>query len=146
MNQAAQQLHERLATIRWQWLVVRSTTGTLATLTLAAGVLLSAAFLDNLCRVDTLRWPGGGLVLAAVMAGAWRWLWRPLRDNGSAEAASLRVEKQVAGLKNVLINGLQFSRGERHGSPEIVAAVIEDAARAAARLNPSDCVDRQPLR
>jgi len=120
VNQAEQQLQARLAAIRRRWMVVRAAAGALAALALGAGVLLAAALLDNFFRVDALRWLGGGLALAALLAGAWRRLWRALRDGGGADAAALLAERQTPGLGNILINGLQFSRGERHGSPEIV--------------------------
>ena len=49
VNQAAQQLHARLAAIRRRWLLVQSAAGTLA---LGVSVLLAAALLDNLLKSD----------------------------------------------------------------------------------------------
>jgi hypothetical protein len=142
MTEAYPSLVEALNALRRQWRQQKLLEGMLLTLAGATAVLLVVVAVDNwvqpervwrLC-LSILLW--GALVGGILALVVRRWL----EDRRDDFFASL-VEQKHPELNNQLINALQLGRGHPYGSPELIDAIVKDAANATADLEMTECLD-----
>ena len=90
------------------------------------------------------------LCAAAFIGGVYYWLVRPLRRRPNDDALLLQVESKHRDLRQVMISALQFSRlktlTDQGVSLEMVAATIDQGAKAAEGVNFSDALDSSRFR
>src|SRR6516165_3845123 len=142
MNEAYPGLLEALDALRRQWRQQKLLEGILLTLGGAAGVLLLVVAADNLLRPGT-NWRvllsitlWGAFAAGIVLLIVRRWL----EDRRDDFFAAL-VEEKHPELHNELINALQLGRGSPCGSPQLIEAIVKDAANATADLEMTECLD-----
>jgi hypothetical protein len=137
------QLMESLNDVRRHWRVNKLVEGALLAIAGTVAVLVAVVAADNLLGLDklgrtalaVLLW---GTLITAVLGLVVR---RFLEDRRDDFFAAL-VEKKHPDLHNKLINALQLGRGNQAGhSPRLIAAIIHDAAVAAAELDMAGSLD-----
>jgi hypothetical protein len=114
----------------------------LLTLAGTAVVLFVVIAADNLLQPSTgwrsflaaALWGSLAAGLVALVIRHW------LEDRRDDFFAAL-VEEQHPELRNQLINALQLGRGKPCGSPQLIEAIVNDAANATADLQTSDCLN-----
>jgi hypothetical protein len=141
------QLVDDLAAVRGQWRVQKVAEGILLAAALVAGVLVAVVAADNLLKPGTV---GRGLLALALWGTAgWaflRWVLRRWLEDRRDDFFAALVEERHPELANRLINALQLGRGNHYGSPRLIEAIVEDAARATADLHLTDCLDWRLVR
>ncbi|MCY2930283.1 MAG: hypothetical protein NTV86_12455 [Planctomycetota bacterium] len=142
-------IRRRLDGVRSAQWVVRLLTALAATGATTGGATFVAAAVMGYWPgqpPEALRWAmlaaGGAAALGGMAAVAVRLARGPI---GYAQAARL-VESQRDGLENHLINAVLLSRETRPGGNELVQGAIDEAAVAAAGIDPIGCVPKRSLR
>src|SRR4051812_23953793 len=136
-----------LAPVRRRWRGARVAEGWLLLTATAAGALLVTAAADNALRGGpTIRWVLAAVLYGGTLFAAARW---PLRRHGEDRrddffaAAAEQAQPELGGR---IVSAVQLGRGLDYGSPEIVAAVVRDAAASADQIDPDRCVDLRAVR
>ena len=104
-------------------------------LTALEGVLQTPSAIRGLIAVALL----GGL-----LAGIYRYVWRPRRRRWSHEQVAVRLEQAFPQLENRLINAVQLGRDTHVVSPEIVQRIIDDAERGGRQCDFTAAVETRP--
>jgi hypothetical protein len=133
--------------LRSRWRLTHVGEGAVRWLALLALAVMAAVACDN------LFWPGHlgrALLLAALCAVALAalsaWVLRRWLEDRRDDFFAALVEGRYPALDNRLINGLQLGRGNDHGSPRLITAIIHDALAATQEIGLPDAVDRRPLK
>ncbi|HJT36640.1 MAG TPA: hypothetical protein VJ783_31745 [Pirellulales bacterium] len=137
----------QLDDMRGRWRLLQLGDGLLRLLAVVAAAIAVAVMCDN------LFWPGRtgrALLLAAVCLAALMaisaWLVRRWLEDRRDDYFAALVERRFPALQNRLMNGLQLGRGNDYGSPQMIEAIVNDAAAASAELDLAEALDRRPMR
>lgn len=118
---------------------------------IVAAVLL-AGLVDWTVRAQEplLRWSLSLLVLAGIVAVAFRWAWPAFRANWSRIATARRIEQRFPELKHRLTSAVAFAAGDQNdqlaGSLELRRAAIAEAEALAVHADFTEVLDQRPLR
>lgn len=130
------------------WLLVD---GLSKLLLLLVGLIAFDLLVDWLFRLDVAqRGIMMGLCAIGLCVGLYYWLIRPLVHRPNDDALCLQVEDKHRELSQVMISSLQFSRQKQLDgdgiSMEMVAATIEQGAKAASEINFGEALNSSRFR
>ncbi|MEA3366446.1 MAG: hypothetical protein U9Q79_12470, partial [Candidatus Hydrogenedentes bacterium] len=141
------QLRGQLDEVRQRWRGRNLLTGTLLALAFVFVTIVAVVAIDNLVKPETFgRFLLAGLLWTVIAATLYRYVVQPLRQTRCDDFFGAMVERKHAELGNYLINALQLGRGDPYGSPQVVAAIVDDAARVTADVDVVDCLDSKQLK
>jgi len=146
--EAYQQLMDALNTLRQQWRTRKVIEGVLLATAAIFGLLVVTVLLDNVFRVS-----GVGRALLAMtfwggtLAVIGRFVVTRMLEDRRDDFFAAIVEEKFPDLRNRLINALQLGRGDQRGhSPELIGAIISDAANATADMDMNHSIDAKPFK
>lgn len=142
---------EHLAELRGRVRFLMWVSGLSWTILVLFGGLLISGVLDWMIHFDD---PGLRLVIGVgllVAAGviAWRQLIRPLVQPLTTTFLALRIEKRFPGLHSRVLSAVEFLQhrlDSRLGSPELQHAVVTDAMKDLAKIEPGDIVETKSVK
>ncbi len=161
-------LKDTLNTLRRQWRQTKVLEGILLLVAGAAAVLLVTVAADHLLHLETFgRLLSALFLYGAMLAGLVALVIRRLPQDHSDDFFAALAEEKFPQLQNSFINGLQLGRDSHNGpslahqacdghkpdaqakggfSPDLIEAIVADAARLSADLDLVDSVDTKPVK
>ena len=167
-NAAYPHLKDTLNTLRRQWRQTKVLEGILLLVAGTAAVLLASVAADHLLHLETLgRFLLAIILYGAMLAGLVALVIRRLLQDRSDDFFAVLAEEKFPQLQSCFINGLQLGRDSHNGpslarqasdghkpeaqakvgfSPDLIDAIVTDAARVSADLDLVDSVDTRPVK
>ena len=147
MTQAYAELMNCVQMVAAQWRARRLLEGALATIAIAAGVLLVAAALDQV--LDFGGFGRGVLGLAfwlSLPVALWRLVVRPVAARHGNDFYAALVEQHHPTLANRFINALQLGREDHPRCAGLIDAIVGDGLEAVEQVSTARAVARPALR
>ena len=133
--------------VRNRWRLKLALRGVLRVGLVAVVLILAAAFGIEQARFSPASvWAARGLLLAALAASGYWFLFRPLRRQVSDDQVALYLEEHEPSLQATLLSAVEASRAGNPESAALVRRVVEQAVEACSRIGASRRVEQAPLR
>ena len=133
--------------VRNRWRLKLALRGVLRVGVVAVVLILAAAYGIEQARFSPASvWAARGLLLAALAASGYWFLFRPLRRQVTDDQVALYLEEHEPSLQATLLSAVEASRAGHPESAVLVRRVVEQAVEACARIGASRRVEQAPLR
>src|SRR5688572_784474 len=133
--------------VRNRWRLKLALRGVLRAGIVAGVLILAAAYGIEQARFSPASvWAARGLLVAALLASGYWFLFRPLRRQVSDDLVALYLEENEPSLQATLLSAVEASRAGNPESAAMVRRVVEQAVEACSRVGASRRVEQAPLR